>query len=383
MSSLMILCGVLAAPPADPPTTTSAPATQAARVVKFKPGVQIHWPQRQVEVDARVVLRHGYLELFACSPQTKEHESILCVHARPYHIYQAMGLLGLQPGKPVGWDPKTEKVILPTGDRLELFVRYKHPKTGKVHTDPVHTWMRDAASGKTMPATHWLFTGSQKLDDGSFYADTDGTVVAVVDFSSSLISLSGSRSASNDQLTLEPDPERIPPVQTKVALIIRRATPDGIRIDLDRFGRLSIGKDRYGPQQLQQRLALWVRRNPDLQVILRAEPTTAYADVQAAIELIHKAGVKKAKLSVVNPTEDDQSRGFPPHDPQAAGELLAAHVQVGQSLLDQLSRQQQRLVEGLNDRRQRLVERSTQLARSFEALRHRVESLRDLDDEPR
>src|ERR1043166_8218583 len=51
--------------------------TEPAASRPFQPGVRIDWEQKAVEIDARVVLREGPLELFACSPQTKEHESIL------------------------------------------------------------------------------------------------------------------------------------------------------------------------------------------------------------------------------------------------------------------------------------------------------------------
>ncbi|UCE61208.1 MAG: hypothetical protein JSU63_05560, partial [Phycisphaerales bacterium] len=71
-----------------------APEEATSQPRQFAPGVKIDWQRRVVEVDASVVLREGPLELLACSPQTREHESILAVRARPLHIYQAMGLIG-------------------------------------------------------------------------------------------------------------------------------------------------------------------------------------------------------------------------------------------------------------------------------------------------
>jgi len=73
----------------------------ADNVRPFADGIQINWTRKQVEVEATVVLREGPLELLACSPNTREHESILVIEARPLHIFKAMGLIGLQPGKPV------------------------------------------------------------------------------------------------------------------------------------------------------------------------------------------------------------------------------------------------------------------------------------------
>ena len=71
---------------------------------KFAQGVWIDWRQATVELDARVVLRTGPLELLACSPRTREHESILVVPARPMHVFQALGLVGLEAGSPLRYD---------------------------------------------------------------------------------------------------------------------------------------------------------------------------------------------------------------------------------------------------------------------------------------
>ena len=95
----------------------------AAEPAQFGPGVRIDWQKRVVELDAEVVLRQGSLELLACSPQTREHESILRVHAKPLHVYQAMGLIGLTPGSPMKFDEKSKQWRRPTGDSLRLSVR--------------------------------------------------------------------------------------------------------------------------------------------------------------------------------------------------------------------------------------------------------------------
>ena len=94
----------------------------ADRAKVFAPGVRIDWRRRVVEVETRVVLRRGPLELLACSPHTREHESILSVHARPMHVFQAMGLIGLSPGSPARYDVKQNNWIAPPGDRLDLRV---------------------------------------------------------------------------------------------------------------------------------------------------------------------------------------------------------------------------------------------------------------------
>ena len=52
--------------------------------------------------------------------------------ARPLHIFQAMGLIGLEPGSPVGYDEKRNQLIPPKGAPLDISVRYG--KAGKEKT---------------------------------------------------------------------------------------------------------------------------------------------------------------------------------------------------------------------------------------------------------
>jgi len=220
--------------PADPragPSTRSAsgPASRpAGRTVPLYPGVVINWAERQVELEASVVMRQGPLELFACSPRTREYESILRVRARPWHIYLAMGLIGLRPGHPPYWDAGQKRMVPATGDRVDLFVRYPCPEgadsgTAAERTVPIRAWMRMRNTKAPMPRRSWVFAGSVRFEDGAFAADVEGTVVTVVDFASALIALSESHTADNASLWLEPDPQRIPPVGTRCTLLIRPA----------------------------------------------------------------------------------------------------------------------------------------------------------------
>ena len=125
------------------------------------------------------------------------------------------------PGEPVGWDEKKQQIVPPRGEQLELRIRYRHQ--GREKTVGVHEWLWDANRKRSMPATHWVFVGSQRLADGSFFADLDGTVASVVDFSSSLISLPGNHSDADEELWLEPHPKNVPQQGTRCVLLIRKA----------------------------------------------------------------------------------------------------------------------------------------------------------------
>jgi hypothetical protein len=236
---------------------TLAPAeeSQGPRrdVQEFQPGLLLDWSNRSVEILAKVVLRKGSLELLACSSRSKEHESVLATIPRPLHIMQAMGLIGLEPGAPMRFDPATERTSVPTGEPLELRVRYL--EGGLEFTVPAEFWLREVKTGKPPDPLPWVFSGSRNLSDGRFAADVDGTVAAVVDFDTSLISVGALHSADNDALWLEAHTEAIPPLGTECRLIVRGAGGRGkmLRVRLDEGGSFHLGEVRVMGDQLVQR----------------------------------------------------------------------------------------------------------------------------------
>ena len=191
---------------------------------QYAPGVIVNWQAPNVEVTGHVVLREGTLELFACSPRTREHESIVVVDAQPLRIFEALGLVGLSPGKPVTLDNKTQAWVPATGDAVLIEVRWKG--AGKIHTADIGTWMVDVATGLHLPPGIWRFAGSTRDESDTFLANADGTVICVVDFPTALIAVGELKSADNDSLWVRADREKIPPVGTPVTLVFSAQKPD-------------------------------------------------------------------------------------------------------------------------------------------------------------
>ena len=69
--------------------------------------VWIDLPAKRVVVGGLVVLAEGPLEFFACPRHTKEHESIVAVNASARLVHAALLAIGLEPGKPVSFDPES------------------------------------------------------------------------------------------------------------------------------------------------------------------------------------------------------------------------------------------------------------------------------------
>ncbi len=331
-----------AAPPATAPATRPADSQPASRPtastrpagpIQFQPGVHIDWSSRDVLLDGKVVLREGLLELFACSPGTKEHESIVQVQAQPMHVFQALGLIGLEPGHPPHYDSQ-RKVMLPaTGSPVEVLVRWR--QDGQEQTVPAWEWMynqkRDAPAGPI----DWVFAGSMRTDDNRLLADYDGTVICVVDFAGAIVSVRQQHSADNADLWLSARTEQIPPVDTPVTLILRGARPP-VTIGMDRFGRLALD----GRPAAFREVVDAARNTAGAVGILRPDPTLSDVAVEQLRRALLRAGLAAV---IIEPSAADETAASRPHaaSGQQALAVLAALTEVGQQLsgtIDQAAR---------------------------------------------
>lgn len=208
------------------PTTTndaSAPTPSKPKSVAYQPGITLNYEMMRVEIEAKVVLRVGELELLAWSiaPTPKEHETILAMRAKPSAIYEALGLIGLTPGSPPHYQWESKTFHPATGDLVDVLVAYEHNGTRAEHS--ICDWAIDKDRDAPMEKRSWVFAGSHKMENGAFAADIEGTVVTVVDFPSSLLSLADSHSDSNDALWLVANTDAIPDTGTTVTLILQAA----------------------------------------------------------------------------------------------------------------------------------------------------------------
>lgn len=287
----------------QPPAT---PAKSAEGVRPFAEGVRIDWPNLTVEVDAEVVLREGPLELFACSPRTKEHESILRVPARPTHIYQALGLIGLVPGRPVRFDEERDRWEPPTGDGLDIRVRYKDDH-GRVRIEAPETWLSTTGPRAAPLQLPWVFAGSYTLPDGRFAADIEGTLVCLVDFEAALIATAALHSADNEQLWLSANTEKIPPRGTKCTLLIRSAHRPPVEVDLVDARTVRYKDQSFNTEQIAKLLRPPPDDNRPARLVIR--PAADVSDEVAA------EFVRRFRESFVGPLVIETKRALKPGGP--------------------------------------------------------------------
>lgn len=141
-----------------------------------------------------------YLETLVCSHDTKEHESLVVVNARPSHVHAALLMLGLEPGKVGTWREENGKVIgsPATGPKLNIKVRWK---SGEQNIEAqITSWAIDQSTQKDLLASDsgsLVFAGSQFTQVPSrtspnttfeaYMADIDGTLIGLATFSSECI----------------------------------------------------------------------------------------------------------------------------------------------------------------------------------------------------
>jgi len=307
-----------AAPPTSQPAegkfATSQPLGPAGsgRIVDFAPGVRIDWENLQVELDGQVVLREGLLELFACSPRTREHESVVRVRTRPLYVYQAMGLIGLEPGRPFTYDEAGERWLPPAGQEVVVEVRYR--TNAGLSTVNAWDWMMDPQTRQPLPQRPFLFCGSRWYGEDAYGADVDGTVVCVVDFDTALIGLPESHSADDALLWVAPNTDRIPPEGTECTLLIRAAYPPPFIVECGRGDRYRIVVRPRATQPEPRLHDDWIaidelvtklrqlRRSSAAQVLLlRESPAAARGAAQKLLDALRRAGFEGVHLERDDP----------------------------------------------------------------------------------
>jgi hypothetical protein len=180
--------------------------------------------KRRVLLATEVCLRDGALEIFMCRKGTKEHESILRTDLDALKIHELLILAAAEPGKPTQFvNPKTEEVDFKpaTGTKINVSVHYT--MGGKTHTHPAQEWIWDAKKKAILPQG-WVFAGSVVIVDPctgkKFYGANSGDVISISNFPYSMLEIPADISKDDANLVYEARTERIPPLRSKVWVIL-------------------------------------------------------------------------------------------------------------------------------------------------------------------
>lgn len=201
------------------------------------------WIDREkniVYVDGRISLRKGQLEMFACPPNTKEHESIVSVESEAFVLHAGLLAVGAEIGTPVQFAPEYKP---PTGTKIDIDVIWKD-KADKQHKVRAQDWIRDARTKKAMDLP-WVFAGSgfwknEELGTSGYLAE-DGDLVCVANFSTAMLDVPAKLTSDNSGLLFEAWTEKIPPLGWPVRLAFKPVLKDDVKEEKSEPAQSSAG----------------------------------------------------------------------------------------------------------------------------------------------
>ncbi len=214
------------------------------------PGMKIMVKKGYVDVDAKVCLTQGMIELIACTKDTKEHEAMIMIEPKAAHMHAALLLIGAQPGNPaMRKEVQTEDGprwvdLPPRGQEIEVYLVFAN-KTGELEEYPIKNFLTkgtpDAFDGvpdkddkenvedRAFPTHTFLFVGSHVFKDGEsdpiYLADQSGDVISLSTFGDEVLALPGVHGNENEGLVWAVDSTNLPPIGTKVILRLKPKNP--------------------------------------------------------------------------------------------------------------------------------------------------------------
>lgn len=208
------------------PQSTAATDERLAPIKKISDGVYqlgsvlCNMNERKVTVpgEINIISPESYIEFFACGQLGKTHESILMLDVEPMHLYIALGMLEMVPGRNLTGLGDPHK---PKGTAAEVWVEWQRHVPGgeeEVVSHRAETLVWNLFEARPMQKTAWIFTGGRIIKN-QLTAQLRHNIIAVYRDPDSLFNhpLPG----GTDDRTYRVNTDVIPPKGTKVKLIIR------------------------------------------------------------------------------------------------------------------------------------------------------------------
>ena len=226
----LAIAALAAAARGDEPATSepTQPAEARRALAKDPPGMKrlmsgydvwIDPKNHRVVLDGTVCLREGQLEMFACPKGTKEHESIVAVDSKAYVVHAGLLAVGAQPGTPAQFQPTYKPA---TGSEIDITVIWTD-RNGEVHRDRAQDWVRNVKTRKAMEYP-WVFAGSgfwqDEVTGEKHYLAESGDFICISNFPTAMLDLPVASSQANDELVYQAFTEHIPPLGTRVRLVL-------------------------------------------------------------------------------------------------------------------------------------------------------------------
>lgn len=215
----------------------------ATNFTEILPGVRINQDIHTLEFDAAVAMDcHDpetpdvYLETICCTPDTREHESLVVTTVPPSSVHAALLALGAQPGHPAGWHREGDAIVPdpPAGDPVRIWF-FVDNQDGTTEVFEPTRWIVHHETRETLttqpfdPA--WVFAGSRirHFRGREVYdADSTGQLIGLHTFGSEVIAWT--RVESPKAAVQEPEwlanNDLVPPLGTPVRVRIELVGDD-------------------------------------------------------------------------------------------------------------------------------------------------------------
>jgi len=187
-------------------------------------GISYSPAAQTLEVSGWVNMQTGLVEVFACAPQGKTHESVVVLDCIPSGLHAGLLALDLEPGTPVEFGTGGE-YRAPTGDPVLIEVRWRDA-AGVEHTAAAEDWIWDLKLSAPMPRAAWIFAGSfmqtaiGREEESTYAADYIKSLATTYHDSSSV--LENPHTDGIDDTVYYANEKAVPPVGTPIRAVFRR-----------------------------------------------------------------------------------------------------------------------------------------------------------------
>jgi hypothetical protein len=191
--------------------------------------VELNAQERTLRCPGRVNMAEGGpIELLACTPTGKTHETVFTLPVEPTDLQVALLLLGLVEGRNPAVEPPegAPEPDGPPGGAVSIFVEWRPPDSGGTEDEEeeepprrerAERFLYRVDEERAETDVRWVFLGSRMVR-GRFGADIDGSLITT--FHDPLAILEIQKDTVNDDIYYSVNEDLCPPVDTPVTLII-------------------------------------------------------------------------------------------------------------------------------------------------------------------
>lgn len=200
-------------------TTAPPPLKQISESVFEIGKVRFDKLARTITIPAEVNMDQGLIEYLLVHSSGKVHESVFRTEAEPYHIHLAVLFLSESAPRVDAREAGTSSKGLA---RREVLIAVKSTLNGQEAAGRAEDYVLNVQTKQPMTPGPWVYSGSRTVD-GTFLAQRDGSIIAVIDDLDALVH--NSRPGSENDENWQVNGAKRPVIGSAVQMIIHLDHP--------------------------------------------------------------------------------------------------------------------------------------------------------------